>query len=80
MRRIGDFFTLALLSLGACAVMLPAQTPTASLQGVVTDPSGAVVPGALVQLRGNGPEQRATTDVSGRYNFLSLGRGKYTCG
>jgi hypothetical protein len=31
----------------------------AGLRGVVTDPSGASVPGALVQLRGPGVDQRA---------------------
>jgi len=47
----------------ASALDLAAQTAaTASLQGSVTDPSGASVPGALVQLRGPGGERRATTD------------------
>ncbi len=49
----------------------------ASLRGVVTDPSGAVVPGALVQLRGPGGEKRATTDGAGSYDFASLNPGKY---
>ena len=54
-----------------------AQTPSASLHGIVTDPSGAVVPGALVQVRGPGGEQRSSTDQSGRYVFSSLRPGKY---
>src|SRR5438128_5873801 len=55
-----------------------AQTqPAASLRGVVTDPSGALVPGALVQLRGPGGEQRATTDISGQYEIPALRPGKY---
>lgn len=54
-----------------------AQAPQASLKGVVTDPSGALVPGALVQLRGPGGERRARTDVSGQYSFPSLPAGKY---
>ena len=54
-----------------------AQTPSASLHGVVTDPSGAVVPGALVQVRGPSGEQRSSTDQSGRYVFPSLRPGKY---
>jgi len=53
-----------------------AQTPPASLRGVVTDPSGALVPGGLVQLR-DGGEQRASTDQSGQYVFPSLRPGKY---
>ncbi len=77
MKRVLYFsvLTLCLLWFGG---PLPAQKPPgASLQGVVTDPSGAVVPGALVQLRGPGTEQRATTDVSGHYNFAALRPGKY---
>ncbi len=55
-----------------------AQAPPApSLHGVVTDPSGAIVPGALVQVRGPGGEQRQTTNDSGQYAFPSLGAGKY---
>src|SRR4051794_29069748 len=54
-----------------------AQTPVPSLRGVITDPSGASVPGALVQLRGPGGEQRARTNDSGQYVFPSLRPGKY---
>ena len=67
--------SLSLLCLAAAGL---AQTPPApSLHGVVTDPSAAVVPGALVQLRGPGGEQRQTTNVSGEYSFPSLRPGKY---
>jgi len=56
-----------------------AQTaPAPALRGTVTDPSGALVPGALVQLRGPGGEQRQTTGVDGLYNFANLRSGKYT--
>jgi hypothetical protein len=44
---------------------------------VVTDPSGALVPSAVVQLRGPGGEQRKTTDGAGKYAFPSLQPGKY---
>jgi hypothetical protein len=55
-----------------------AQAPAGpSLRGVVKDPSGAVVPGALVQLRGPGAEQRATTDNVGHYSVAPLAPGKY---
>src|SRR6266550_6834074 len=66
------------LSLAACAFSLAAQTPpAASLRGVVTDPSGALVPDALVQLRGPAGEQRAKTDITGQYAFPALRPGKY---
>ena len=77
MKRIRGFSAL-ILALFCFATALLAQTPALSLQGVVTDPSGALVPGALVQLRGPGPEQRATTDATGHYNLSSLRPGKYT--
>lgn len=64
----------------APATRLLAQTPAPPppmLRGAVTDPSGAVVPDALVQLRGPGGEHRARTDAAGRYSFASLRPGKY---
>ncbi len=66
-----------------CALIAPflaliVQGQTASLRGTVTDPSGALVPGALVQLRGPGPESRATSDDRGQYAFSTLTPGKYT--
>jgi hypothetical protein len=45
---------------------------------VVTDPSGASVPGALVQLLGPGGEQRTKTDNVGRYSIATVKPGKYT--
>lgn len=76
MIRTRDFPALALFL--CWSIALKAQTPAPSLQGVITDPSGAVVPGALVQLRGSGPEQRATTDLRGHYSFPALRPGKYS--
>jgi len=57
---------------------LAAQRRAVALGGLVTDPSGAAVPDAWVQLRGPGPEQRANTSVEGRYRFTALAPGKYT--
>jgi hypothetical protein len=60
------------------AILLTAQTADVTLQGVVTDPSGALVPGAVVQLRGSAPELRTSTDQNGHYSFTSVRPGKYT--
>ena len=76
MKRIG--YSCALAALLSFARLSPAQTGNGpSLHGTVTDPSGALVPGALVQLRGPGGEQRKTTDGAGQYSFPSVRPGKY---
>jgi hypothetical protein len=50
------------------------------LRGVVTDPSGAAIRGAVVELRGPGGVRRTLTGGSGEYSFASLRRGKYEFG
>lgn len=49
---------------------------TATLRGQVTDPSAAVIPGAVVQASGNGVSRSAKSDGQGRYT-LALPSGKY---
>src|SRR3954454_774374 len=51
----------------------------ASVVGVVSDSSGAVVPMALVTINNEdtGLRQTATTDTEGRYNFPRLVIGNY---
>jgi len=51
--------------------------PQASLRGIVTDPSGARIPGAAVQLRGPAGEQAQTSDANGQYAFQGLTPGRY---
>jgi hypothetical protein len=58
-------------------VNLPAQSPQASLHGAITDPSGASVPGALIQLRSATEEFRAKADGAGQYSIASVRPGKY---
>jgi hypothetical protein len=70
-RLFSIFIPLVCLVAGAFA------QATAGLHGIITDPSGGRVPGALIQLRGPGPEQRATTNGAGEYSFASLRPGKY---
>ena len=58
-----------------------AQTTTSGgLTGVLTDPSGAVVPDARVELRDStkGTIQSAKTDSYGVYRFFFLAPGRYT--
>lgn len=52
---------------------------TASIQGVVQDPSGAAIPKANVQLLNvaTGVTRTTTSDSSGNYSFLSIAPGAY---
>src|SRR5215470_6490599 len=56
------------------------QTATASLNGAVIDPNGAVISGAVVLVKNSatGAEFRATTASNGTYTVPSLGAGSYT--
>jgi hypothetical protein len=62
------------------AIPASAQVNTASLTGLVTDPTGASVPNASVSIKNKATtvENLATSDSSGYYNFASLPVGAYT--
>jgi hypothetical protein len=49
----------------------------ASLNGVVTDPSGKPIPAASVALRWKSGEKTTTTNERGEYNLVGLGAGDY---
>lgn len=68
---------VAILSL-CLASAAPAQS-TATLQGAVTDPQGAVVPDAKVVVRSGatGLERTAQTDSEGNYQVAALQPGAY---
>src|SRR6201996_8464387 len=73
---------LALLaSLSLCSTRLSAQTSTTGdITGVVTDPSGSVVPDATVTLKDQtkGATQESKTSAQGAYRFYLLTPGPYT--
>lgn len=56
------------------------QLSTASVNGTVRDPKGAVIPGATVVLRSvdTGVEHRSATNGSGEYIILNITPGTYT--
>ena len=58
---------------------LHAQGASASIQGTVTDASGATIPDAAIQVRnvGTGVVQNTTSDGQGRFNVPDLGIGEY---
>ena len=71
---------LMLLVVPVMATVLSAQViMTSTIVGTVTDPQGAVVPGARVTLRNvdTGIEWNATTDPYGIYQFRNLNLGHY---
>ena len=71
---------LTALSLSVAAVsMLQAQS-SSSLHGVISDPQGAVIPGAVVALSSatTGASRQAVTDNTGVYQFLQIMPGEYT--
>src|SRR5436309_12692320 len=55
------------------------QSTTQSVQGLVTDTSGAIVPGATVTLTnaGTGVSRTVTTNESGNYSFPLIQVGNY---
>ncbi|MET0647287.1 MAG: TonB-dependent receptor [Pyrinomonadaceae bacterium] len=79
LRRVSRV-TACLLLLSVClAPVASAQVNNASVTGLVTDTTGAVVPNASVTLRNKATnvETTATTDSSGYYTFASVPVGAY---
>src|SRR5919202_5881399 len=79
-KRSQKFFNL--LSAAALCVAFGTASlaqSTATLQGTVTDPQGAVVPNAKVTIRSQATsaERTAQTDADGNYQFASLLPGVY---
>ena len=73
--------TLALATLLlAASPLLHAADVTARIRGVITDPSGAIVPGAAVTAINSetGVTFQATAQNNGTYEFLHLPIGTYT--
>src|SRR2546423_13625859 len=72
--RFRTFLGLIIFSAPLCFAQF-----TSNVQGVVQDPSGAVVPKATVTLVNTGTQvtRTAETDANGDYRFLSLAPGAY---
>jgi hypothetical protein len=72
--------TAAALLATAVSAVLYAQGPVGTLNGTVTDPAGAVVPGATVVATHNttGVQSKTTSTSSGTYTLPYLPAGTYT--
>jgi TonB family protein len=70
----------AAVLLPLASIKAPAQSSTARVAGVVTDPSGGVVPGArVVLINTEGRNKELTnTNNAGEYRFAAVPAGRYT--
>jgi hypothetical protein len=75
--RLKAFAVLMIALLSAWPAM--AQEQRGSIEGVVKDASGAVLPGATVEAKSpTGVVQVSTSDANGGFRFPSLAPGKYS--
>lgn len=75
--RLATLVLFLLISPGAARLM--AQSATGSLRGTLTDPTGALVPGATVTITGvAGNTMSAQTAADGQYAFSKVVPGAYT--
>ena len=81
-RRLPRLFTflLACTFVVLASPLAAAQTDTGRIAGVVRDPNGAVVNGAIVTAKNErtGEERTATTDAEGIYQIPALKASTYT--
>src|SRR5215469_17429137 len=79
-RSVSTVVLLVFAVLIAMPVASLAQTFRGGINGVVTDPSGAVLPGALVEAvdSATGVSHKTVTSSAGEYVFQDLPLGSYT--
>src|SRR5688572_1191356 len=73
-------FAKTLLLLALFAFQMTAQVDRATLSGTVTDSSGAVIPGATLEVisQDTGLRRQVQTGANGAYTFSQLPIGSYT--
>ena len=77
---MNSFLRFAILCLVPASLLLPAASfaQTAALHGQVTDPSGAVIPGAAISLTGGVAPLQVQSGADGEYAVRALAPGSYT--
>jgi len=75
-------FTFSVMALGmilSCLIAIYAQT-TGSISGLVTDPNGAIIAGATVELKNNGTgtTRNTVTNERGMFVFTAIQPGTYS--
>lgn len=80
MKQVNFQFLRLLFSALLFSVVVPAQTATATLKGIVSDSNSQVLAGATVTLTNNATSLKKTfaTDSAGQYIFTLLDPGTYT--
>jgi outer membrane receptor protein involved in Fe transport len=78
--KVFAFAVFAVVSLFFVTASMAQTSTTGSVEGVITDPNGAVVPNITVTLTGPNliRAQTATTDNNGTYRFNAVPPGRYS--
>jgi hypothetical protein len=63
--------------IGMIAAQIPSNGSGAFIHGNVTDPSGAVIPAAMVTISTSQWSRTVSTDEAGQYSFTGLAPGHY---
>src|SRR5580700_2961104 len=73
-------YTLSAILAAFISVSAWSQTQLATVSGIITDPSGAVVPGVTVTIvsQSTGLKRSALADAAGQYRFSGLPIGNYS--
>lgn len=67
----------SIAQIGMIAGQIPSLNTRASIHGNVTDPSGAVIPGAMVTISTSQWSQTVSTDDAGQYSVDGVAAGHY---
>lgn len=80
MERLAKVLVIFVLGLFMSVAVGFGQSPTGGVNGTVTDPTGAAIPGVTLSLTnpGTGIVATAATNASGVYAFVNVAPGMYT--